>query len=386
MEKESYFGNIEYKRYIKFSTDKKKTSLTSQLKFRLREGNGNCIYRIGVEDNGEIYNISENCYNESLENIKEMCKEADAEIFSVEKKYTVFNTDKDKYYYEIAIHDKITNNEVRILNITNKSSIELYGIDSSNNLLTVEEHTVYDIKKQSKYLVYVNNFNYSIFPINIIKTILTYKPHLVNFSIEVSDLPKIISLLDKMIIEYIFNETLFTEKIVEMIPKLYINNFYSKNLMNIFHILFNGNIFNNTKIYACITNKNMLYNHDNIFLRQNDEPPKKIKINDIQHIYQSVYDIKKNKLVSISTDIKINNDYHICDNNNCIIPYTDIIKTEIHLDYKTDENKEYIGYYKNNVLKVKFFNDGIMLNKKIYIDEKYLIIDLNTEYLLINLL
>ena len=222
--------------------------------------------------------------------------------------------------------------------------------------------------------------------VNIIKSILTYKPHLVNFGVDVLELPKIISLLDKMIIEYVFNETLFTENIVEMIPKLYINNFYSKNLMNIFHILFNGNIFNNTKIYACITNKNMVYNHDNIFLRQNDESSKKIKINDIQHIYQSVYDIKKNKLVSISTDIKIQNEYHICDNYNCIIPYTDFIKTTSHQDYNLEENKEYIGYYKNNILKVKILNDGIMLNRKVYVDEKYLVIDLNTEFLLINLL
>ena len=66
MDKESYFGNIEYKRFIKYphtntntnTRKNRKESLISQLKFRLKEGNGTCIYNIGVDDNGEISDIN----------------------------------------------------------------------------------------------------------------------------------------------------------------------------------------------------------------------------------------------------------------------------------------------------------------------------------------
>ena len=149
MEKESYFGNIEYKRYIKFGNDKKKGSLTSQLKFRLIEGNGICIYNIGVEDNGDILNISDEDYNESIENLKTMCKLADAKIQSIEKKYLFEDELKDKYYYQIIINDNICNKEIRILNITNKNDIELIGLNN-NQLFNSNEYTIYDIKKNSK--------------------------------------------------------------------------------------------------------------------------------------------------------------------------------------------------------------------------------------------
>ena len=49
LDKENDEGNCEYKLVI---NKKKNIKLTTQFFFRLREGNGKCIYIIGIDDNG----------------------------------------------------------------------------------------------------------------------------------------------------------------------------------------------------------------------------------------------------------------------------------------------------------------------------------------------
>ena len=159
---------------------------------------------------------------------------------------------------------------------------------------------------------------------------------------------------------------------------------YSNSALTICNVLFNGNLLNNTKIYGCINNKNITnITKDSLYIYSND---KKLKLNliDIQHVSQSISDINENKLISISTTTKIPNDSHICFNEcNCNIIYTNELN-HICVE-KYDETKEYFGYYKNNILKIRIKNDKIIFNKKILLDDKYLIIDLIDKYYLINL-
>jgi GTPase len=120
MNKELDIGNIEYKRFIHFSTPKRQGSLISQLKFRLKEGTGYCIYYIGLEDDGKIYPIDNQCFEKSIENLKFMCKEVNAQIVSIKNKIGVKNewqNDNNNLYYEVKICDIIPSNEYRILNI-----------------------------------------------------------------------------------------------------------------------------------------------------------------------------------------------------------------------------------------------------------------------------
>ncbi|GKY92782.1 hypothetical protein MPSEU_000248000 [Mayamaea pseudoterrestris] len=49
---ESHNGNVEYKRQVSASNPSRLRTLTTQMSFRMDEGHGRCIYRIGVEDNG----------------------------------------------------------------------------------------------------------------------------------------------------------------------------------------------------------------------------------------------------------------------------------------------------------------------------------------------
>jgi len=61
--KESYYGMVEYKlklmEEIKHKKSSKLNHLTTQLNFRLNEGNGRAKYRIGVEDNGNPIGITD---------------------------------------------------------------------------------------------------------------------------------------------------------------------------------------------------------------------------------------------------------------------------------------------------------------------------------------
>ena len=60
MNPENDIGNIEYKLKLLKTEDTRIDELTTQLRFRLSEGDGECFYIIGVKDNGVLDGISEN--------------------------------------------------------------------------------------------------------------------------------------------------------------------------------------------------------------------------------------------------------------------------------------------------------------------------------------
>ena len=67
-------GNVEYKRHVCNKDIKRKERLATQMQFRLKEGNGECIYKIGVEDDGTIFPISSEEFDETLFNLNEISK------------------------------------------------------------------------------------------------------------------------------------------------------------------------------------------------------------------------------------------------------------------------------------------------------------------------
>jgi GTPase len=83
LEPESYYGNVEYKRNIITMCKERIYQLTTQLLFRLNEGDGVCYYYLGVDDDGTIYNISEDELNKSIDNLKMMVKSINCEIESI---------------------------------------------------------------------------------------------------------------------------------------------------------------------------------------------------------------------------------------------------------------------------------------------------------------
>jgi len=70
LKKEKYYGNIEYKLKIVNKSAERIQELSTQMHFRLGEGNGECIYVIGVEDDGTPRGISEDDMRESLKTLE----------------------------------------------------------------------------------------------------------------------------------------------------------------------------------------------------------------------------------------------------------------------------------------------------------------------------
>lgn len=66
LKRENDDGNDEYKLKLINPSPEKFQNLTTQMKFRLNEGLGECFYKIGVEDNGNPLGIPKEMMVSSL--------------------------------------------------------------------------------------------------------------------------------------------------------------------------------------------------------------------------------------------------------------------------------------------------------------------------------
>merc|ERR1719188_1945175 len=73
-------GNIEYKLKLVNPTSQRLEHLVTQMKWRLREGQGEAIYEIGVEDNGLMTGLSDEDMDSSLGTLREMARRLGATI------------------------------------------------------------------------------------------------------------------------------------------------------------------------------------------------------------------------------------------------------------------------------------------------------------------
>ena len=73
MERENNEGNIEYKLKLIDLSELKIEKIATQMKYRCRQGFGECIYLLGISDSGNIigindedYEITMKCINNAL--------------------------------------------------------------------------------------------------------------------------------------------------------------------------------------------------------------------------------------------------------------------------------------------------------------------------------
>jgi ABC-type multidrug transport system fused ATPase/permease subunit len=74
------YGPVEYKLKLKAITMDRIEQLTTQMKFRLQEGGGECVYHVGLLDNGDPLGINEDELKSSLETLCFMTKKLEASM------------------------------------------------------------------------------------------------------------------------------------------------------------------------------------------------------------------------------------------------------------------------------------------------------------------
>jgi GTPase len=105
-------GNIEYKRYLKLNqSDERFEELKTQMIWRVKEGNGEAIYYLGVKDDGSFYKLTHQEKIDTIKTIKKLVKTAKLKIVKIQKIYV-----DDDYYLRVLIREKtIILEERRIL-------------------------------------------------------------------------------------------------------------------------------------------------------------------------------------------------------------------------------------------------------------------------------
>lgn len=105
MEPEQEEGNIEYKLKLLNTGPSRIEGLATQMRYRCEEGNSECIYNIGVEDDGTQTGITEEEYQETLKALKGAADSNDYVISLLAKT----NIENDKNIYEVLVRENNVN-------------------------------------------------------------------------------------------------------------------------------------------------------------------------------------------------------------------------------------------------------------------------------------
>ena len=89
MEPEDDKGNVEYKLALIDPSPKKLDTLITQMGYRIQEGDGKAIYWIGVMDDGRTIGIAEWAFNHTVDLLKAIAVENDANAIVIHKKNVV---------------------------------------------------------------------------------------------------------------------------------------------------------------------------------------------------------------------------------------------------------------------------------------------------------
>jgi len=101
MEPENETGNVEYKLKLLEKDDKRIETLATQMRYRCIEGGGECIYNIGVGDDGTLFGITEIEYDETINNINKIATKNNYSVKLLSQTIVV----DDKKIYEVLIRE-----------------------------------------------------------------------------------------------------------------------------------------------------------------------------------------------------------------------------------------------------------------------------------------
>jgi GTPase len=99
--REVYYGNREYKRHLLLPNTYSMHKKSTQLLFRLNEGNGKALYLIGVEDSGRVSGLAKEDMLTSLDNFIQMSQIIRSQVEKINV-YRIVN-ETDRYITTIRI-------------------------------------------------------------------------------------------------------------------------------------------------------------------------------------------------------------------------------------------------------------------------------------------
>ena len=438
LEPEVEYGNKEYKLKICNKQNDRIEQLTTQLKWRLNEGNGEALYYIGVNDDGSVVGLNSDELKETIMNIKKMCEKINSKIVSTQKvnKYYLLtirfieNEIKSKRILFIGPHN--VGKTTLISNLT--KNIKDDGDGFSRNFVFNHKHEIYSGMTSSITIenLKLSHNNYDLI-LNLIdtpgnikyrKTLLRginkYLPDLIllvlnPLEIDINNIKFYLDLLKFYDYEYkiIFckndlykknNKTFlikfindYLEKKVSVIEINNIDNLNYNKLLKLFNLCNVKDIFNNIKIQVCdklsIPNLKKIYTgltFDDITINQkylvhSPNFSKEIIIDSIYFNDKSVNTIQKNNLITftiLNDDINDNkSDLIITDNDftklkELIIKCDQDIKNKnVLCIFNNQFNKLFIQKIDTNLYKINNIDDSYFINT----DSKIIIKD-NNEY------
>jgi GTPase len=103
-------GNIEYKLKLLNVNHDRKQNLVTQMRRRCIDGGGECIYILGVEDDGSMTGLSREESEETIHNITNIAVDNNYSISILSKK----EISKNKFIYEILIRERNENKYIDI--------------------------------------------------------------------------------------------------------------------------------------------------------------------------------------------------------------------------------------------------------------------------------
>tara|TARA_B110000208_G_scaffold182851_1_gene234989 strand:- start:452 stop:1951 length:1500 start_codon:yes stop_codon:yes gene_type:complete len=102
-------GNIEYKRDLLKIDNERKIHMSSQMKWRIAEGNGKAYYYIGINDDGSFYGLKYKELNLSIKILKEITKIINVKIVNINKIKI-----ECKFYAIIIIENNLKQKNIKI--------------------------------------------------------------------------------------------------------------------------------------------------------------------------------------------------------------------------------------------------------------------------------
>eukprot|EP01128_Nolandella_sp_AFSM9_P003507 TRINITY_DN150_c0_g1_i2.p1 TRINITY_DN150_c0_g1~~TRINITY_DN150_c0_g1_i2.p1 ORF type:complete len:604 (+),score=159.55 TRINITY_DN150_c0_g1_i2:40-1851(+) len=126
-------GNVEYKRALVNPTEERLQQLTSQLKWRLREGNGEALYEIGTEDDGTPLGLCEEDLKASLANLKTMADNLGAEVSMVLRRKGMKGDCVQMLVRELRV-DEYTDVRIAVCGNVDAGKSTLVGVLTTGNL------------------------------------------------------------------------------------------------------------------------------------------------------------------------------------------------------------------------------------------------------------